>query len=213
MIALLVLLALCSKSESMLKDVDFNYIGEQPCNHNSNIKGYNDLIILNQDMYLDAFEIIDQNKTIDRNYNYNICGGSILDVDKATSQSGVDEVIVIYLPNTTICCNGDDCIIQGGNFQILFTPLLDARNTLIKGITFTNNKMYSITGYGSSYSDVSFIDCIWKDNLVAASLVVMYNAPSKSDGRLLEDVTYYDRSLVGYQSMSINFHNCVFQVS
>jgi len=199
-------------------EVDFDYRGEQACSIKSNsnesiVKGYSDLSILNQDMYLDAIDVIDKEMVQKNEYNYKICPGSVMNIDKATDLSGVDEVIIIYLENTTLSCatntstsdanDEEACIIEAGSFQILYTPLLDAKNSILKGITFKSNTMYSITAYGSTSSDATFIDCIWKDNVVAASLVVMYYAPKPRRERFLsvqQDVQPHEHVLSSINS-------------
>merc|ERR1712151_330305 len=113
-------------------------------------------------------------------YVYTLCPKTTYDITEASKAAKLHETIAIFLNNTIVRCGVDEqfhhgtCIVTGGNAQIVFTPVLETRNVVVKGITFTSNRGYGVAAYGHPASDATFIDCNWIENEAVYAVSIYY---------------------------------------
>jgi len=188
------------------QSIDYEFTGPMPCKDNEDILGYGNLNKLNQDMFIEAVDVLSKNKTAESEYEYILCPNTIFDIDKETKRSGLHETIGIFLNNTILRCGRDEktfgtCIIQGGDVQIVYPPELEVRHSVVEGITFTGNKGYGVAAYAHPSSDASFINCTWIENDAIYGVVIYYDPNyRKNNGRrnLLESKNENNNELVAH---------------
>jgi len=169
----------------------FDFTGPSDCSNTDNgstMKGYSDLLILNQDMYSEAYSVIVENSTQAEKYTYTICPGTTFDYNILTNETGSDPYIVPYLSNVTVVCGDgdgdDDCTFFGGDgYHIYFVPQFISMNVKFVGFTFTNNLYTSVAAFGHPLSYAIFHNCTWVDNNFDMFAIDMYFDPSNSWGR------------------------------
>jgi len=186
---ILILLLFSQRSLS----VPFNYTGPTQCantdsDDDKTTIGYSDLVILNQDMYVEAYEVVVENKTAKSSYTYVVCPGTTFDFNQLYNETAAEQYIVPYLSNVTLVCGDgdgdDDCIFFGGNgYHIYFVPQFITFNVKIVGFTFTNNLYTSVAAFGHPLSYALFDNCTWVDNNFDMFAVDMYFDPSNGWGR------------------------------
>lgn len=169
------------------QSIDYEFTGPLPCKDNEEILGYGNLNKLNQDMFINAVNVLSKNKTAESEYEYILCPNTIFDIDKETKRSGIHETIGIFLDNTIIRCGMDEktfgsCIVQGGSVQVVFPPGVETKHSVFEGITFTGNRGYGVAAYSHPSSDASFINCTWIENDAIYGIVIYYDPNYRKNG-------------------------------
>jgi len=117
----------------MKENLKFNYTGPESCEDDGNILGYSDLVYLNQDMLLDAFDVYKLNKEPLEEYRYLLCPNTVFNFNTAGKVSSIAHTIVVYFDNTIISCGlegsiDSSCVFSGGMFHVYFAPELRTEN-------------------------------------------------------------------------------------
>lgn len=173
------------------QSLPFMNTGPSECSNTdggSTLIGYSDLVVLNEDMYSEAFEVIVQNEIQKEAYVYTVCPGTTFDFDALYNETGSEQYIVPYLSNVTFVCGDgdgdDDCTFFGGDsYHIFFVPQFIVLNVKVIGFTFTNNLYTSIAAFGHPLSYANFHNCTWVDNNFDMFAVDIYYDPSKISDR------------------------------
>lgn len=208
-------------------NIDYDFTGGTPCPKNNDVTGYDNLITLNQDMYLNALDILQKDEKPEEEYVYTLCPNTTYDITEASKIATLHEAIAIFLNNTIVRCGVDEefhhgtCIVTGGNAQIVFTPVLETKNTVVKGITFTSNRGYGVAAYGHPASDATFIDCNWIENEAVYTVAIYYKpweSKSKKDDdddgtRNLEEKSDYDEKIYYNTIMNTRFKHLLSIIS
>lgn len=166
---------------------NYTYIGPEKCTSDPTVVGYDDILILNEDMVYHAFQAFSEN-VVQPEYFYKLCPFTTYNMES----NDLSKTIMPLLNNTSIRCgnygkSSDQCVLQGGQIHVIFGQGLLIDNVLIEGLTFEESYGVSIGAWAYPTSKVEFKHCLWKAN-VATTLVEMYFNPNERRNLKEEDL-------------------------
>jgi len=184
------------------QESNYTYTGPQKCTTDPTVVGYDDVLILNEDMVYHAFQAFSEN-IVQSEYIYKLCPFTTYNMES----KDLSKTIMPLLNNTNIQCgnygvSSDQCVLQGGQIHVIFGQGLLIDNVKLEGLTFEDNYGVSIGAWAYPTSKVEFKHCEWRNN-VATTLVEMYFNPNER--RHLQEVVspvYEDYSSI----LSSNFN-------
>jgi hypothetical protein len=162
------------------------YTGSVPCPTDNTLMGYNNLTILNRDIFA-HFNLTLEDGAEKIKYDYIICPNTTYTIDD------FGKTIIPATDSSNFYCgqNGrveNNCVIKGGDFQVYFLDILPLEDVVFRGFTFEGANTASVYGDAHPTSLVYFYNCIWRNSCGVSVAYVHFTpyVPTRRRRRLTE---------------------------